>query len=288
MPLLSSETHRRRNRALTVAAWLTLAGLLALVAGVLPATAAPSEACDGAPDVNLPRSVGAFEGEILVDEKVFELPIAEQLSAQTRKVKVKAYPNTEVPENLGATIVEGLVSAEGHLIDEVTAVAEVVSVGKGFDPTIIRVCARLDPRDVADLRPGRYRGAVALAADNYKDAEVPIVVTVRAPRGDGLRMAAAGVVLGLLVKMLTELGSGRKPRRPGAKRALRDYVLQWSFPLAIILGVLTGWLGFVEMYESNATWGVGGDADSLKLLATCFGFQMGSIGGADMTKRLAG
>ena len=88
--------------------------------------------------------------------------------------------------------------------------------------------------------------------------------------------------------MLTELGSGRKPRRPGAKRALRDYVLQWSFPLALILGVLTGWLGFVEMYESNATWGVGGDADSLKLLATCFGFQMGSIGGADMTKRLAG
>ena len=68
---------------------------------------------------------------------------------------------------------------------------------------------------------------------------------------------------------------------------MREYTLQWSFPLAIILGVLTGWLGFVEMYETSETWGVAG-TDSLKLFGTCFGFQMGSIGGADMTKRLVG
>ena len=101
-------------------------------------------------------------------------------------------------------------------------------------------------------------------------------------------MAAAGVVLGLLVKMLTELGSGRRARDRRARDVARTYVLQWSFPLAIILGVVAGWLGFVQMYESNATWGVGGGTDSIKLFGTCFGFQMGSIGGADMTKRLMG
>ena len=265
-----------------------LAGLLALVAGALPASAAPSEACDGAPDVNLPRSVGAVEGEILVDEKVFELPIAEQLAAQTRKVKVKAYPNTEVPGEPRRDDRRRLVSAEGHLIDEVTAVAEVVSVGKGFDPTIIRVCARLDPRDVADLRPralprrGRARSGQLQGRRDPDRRHRPRSSRRRAQDGGSRRRPRPAR------EDADRAGSGRKPRRPGAKQALRDYVLQWSFPLALILGVLTGWLGFVEMYESNATWGVGGDADSLKLLATCFGFQMGSIGGADMTKRLAG
>ena len=32
------------------------------------------------------------------------------------------------------------------------------------------------------------------------------------------------------------------------------------------------------MYESNDTWGVGNGTDSLKLFATVFAFQMGSIG----------
>ena len=289
MPLLSSEKQRRRNRALTVAAWLTLAGVLALVAGSVPATAAeaPTPCAGKAP----PSSSGGAASELgffLVGDEQFDLRIGESRKPLVRHITVAAYTNRVPPRNVTATLDEGLVSAEGHGIGGFTSSAEVVRVGNAATPTTIRVCIGVDPKQIGDLRPGRYRGAVVLRADNYQDAAIPVVATFRAPRGEGFKWAAAGVVLGLAVKMLTELGSGRKPRAPGAKQALRDYVLQWSFPLALILGVLTGWLGFVEMYESNATWGVGGDADSLKLLATCFGFQMGSIGGADMTKRLAG
>jgi hypothetical protein len=288
MPLLSSE-KQRRNRVLNLTAWLTLAGVLALVAGSVPATAAQAPTtCVG--EVPPGSSAGAASelGFFLVGDEQFDLRFGESRKPQMRQVAVAAYTNRVPPRNVTATLDEGLVSAEGHAIGGFTTAAEVVRVGNAATPTTIRVCIGVDPARIGDLRPGRYRGAVVLRADNYQDAAIPVVATFRAPRGEGFKWAAAGVVLGLTVKMLTELGSGRKPRRPGAKQALRDYVLQWSFPLALILGVLTGWLGFVEMYESNATWGVGGDADSLKLLATCFGFQMGSIGGADMTKRLAG
>jgi hypothetical protein len=57
-----------------------------------------------------------------------------------------------------------------------------------------------------------------------------------------------------------------------------------GFPLAIILGIVTGYLGYVEIYDANPTWGVSGQ-DTLKLFGTCFGFQMGSIGGSDIVKR---
>ena len=289
MPLLSSEKQRRRNRALTVAAWLTLAGVLALVAGSVPATAAEAPTpCAGKAPPSSSGGVASELGFFLVGDEQFDLRIGESRKPLVRHITVAAYTNRVPPRNVTATLDEGLVSAEGHGIGGFTSSAEVVRVGNAATPTTIRVCIGVDPKQIGDLRPGRYRGAVVLRADNYQDAAIPVVATFRAPRGEGFKWAAAGVVLGLAVKMLTELGSGRKPRAPGAKQALRDYVLQWSFPLALILGVLTGWLGFVEMYESNATWGVGGDADSLKLLATCFGFQMGSIGGADMTKRLAG
>ncbi len=288
MPVLSTG-RRGRRRVLNAIAWLTLAGLLALVLGTLPATAAAdAKRCDGKADVSLPLPAGDDTGQFLVGDEQFDLRLTETQSADNRKITIPAYPSTEPPANLNASIDAGLTSIEGHNIDEVITVAEVTRIGNGATPMKIRVCVEFDPHQVPDLRPGRYRGAVVLSADNYQDAVIPIVVTFRAPPSEGLRMAAAGVVLGLIVKMLTELGSGRRSRTGASGQGLRSYVFQWSFPLAIILGVLAGWLGFVEMYESNPTWGVGGGTDSIKLFAACFGFQMGSIGGADMTKRLTG
>lgn len=287
MPLLSSR-KRTRNRVLNAAAWLTLAGLLALVLGTLSARAADTERCQGNDSAGTVKTGLSELGLFLVGEKQFELPFDEFRTTQTRKITIGAYANRTPPTNLTAAIDEGLISGEGHSIDGFTAKAQVVRLGSGGAPSTIRVCVEADPNRISDLRPGRYRGAVVVRANNYQDAAIPIVATFRADRSDGLKMAAAGVVLGLLVKMLTELGSGRRARNRRARDVARKYVLQWSFPLAIILGVVAGWLGFVQMYESNATWGVGGGTDSIKLFGTCFGFQMGSIGGADMTKRLMG
>jgi hypothetical protein len=290
VPLLSPRRRRSRNRALTIAAWLALAGLLVLVVGTLPATAAQGETCLSRAGGEGSQGNRSDLGIFLLGQKSFGFRFDELLGAQTRSITVDAYPSTAAPRgaprNVRAAIEEDVASAEGHNIGYAfTTAAEVVSVG-GLTSKI-RVCVGLDPKRVVDLQPGRYTGTVVLRAANYEDAAIPISATFRSPRSDGLKMAAGGVLLGLMVKMLTELGSSRRAPGRRAWDAVRDYVFQWSFPLAIILGVVTGWLGFVQMYEASETWGVG-ETDSITLFATCFGFQMGSIGGADMTKRLVG
>lgn len=292
MPLLTSGTHRRRDRALNAAAWLTLAGLLALVVGSLPASAASSARCITGAAGPPPATNASDLGKFLVGGESLSLRFDESKERQTAAITIDAYTNpsiSTVPRNLTASIEDDVVSDQQRRIGYAfTVAAKVAYVGNSVDPTTVRICVELDPKRITDLHPGRYTGAVVLRARNFQSAAIPIDATFRAPRNDGVAMAAAGVGVGLLVKLLTELGSGRRARTGGAGRALRNYIFQWSFPLALILGVLTGWLGFVELYGSNATWGVGGDADALKLFGTCFGFQMGSIGGADMTKRLAG
>ena len=287
MPLLNSK--RTRNRALNAAAWLTLAALLALVAGTLPAVAGdlPTESC--APQAETGYEPGVNDSNhFQVSERRFHFPFGESRRADSLTRKVDAFG--DLPRNVSAKIYESIVSAEGHPVGGFKVSARVERAGALPHPSVIGVCVSLDPARIRDLRPGRYEGTVVVRADKYgQDAAIPISATFRAPRRDAMTMAAAGVAVGLLVKMLTELASGRRAKRKvGALRAARVYLFEWSFPLALILGVLAGWLGFIEMYESNATWGVGNGTDSLKLFATCFAFQMGSIGSADLTKRLVG
>ena len=289
MPLLSTG-QRRRNRVLNVAAWLTLAGLLALVVATRPATAAQSESCEAHSGGTGSGGARTELGKFNLREKSFALRFDELLAPQLHSITVEAFAGAagsrvELPD-LRAAIEENVMSTEGRNIGIwFTTSAEVVRANQ--DIAKVRVCVALDPKDITHLRPGRYTGNIVLSASNFEDAAIPISATFRAPRSDGLKMAAGGVLLGLLVKMLSELASSRRAEGGRARDAVREYVLQWSFPLAIILGVVTGWLGFVEIYESSETWGVG-ESDSLKLFAACFGFQMGSIGGADMTKRLVG
>jgi hypothetical protein len=287
MPVLSTR-HSRRNRALNGFAWLTLAGLLVLVAGTFPATAAKpkNDSCkpQAAKDA---ETRGDQNNYFQVSKKRFHFAFGEHRTARSQTIKVEAYLAT--PKNLTATVYE-FVDPEGISVGGFETSVGLVHAGDLSHPALIDVCILLDPARIADLHAGRYEGTLVLRADNYRqDASIPISATFRAPRDEGKKMAVAGVLIGLIVKTLTELGSARRSkRRVRGLDALRAYFLQWSFPLAIILGVLAGWLGFLEMYESNDTWGVGDGTDSLKLFATCFAFQMGSIGSADMTKRLMG
>lgn len=271
---------------MNAAAWLTLAGLLALVVGSLPATAALAQADSCTSGVADDARGSNRNNYFQVHKKRFHFRFGESRLEKSQTIPIEAY--LETPRNLKVSIIEFL-DPDGISVGGFEANASLVHPGDLTHPALVGVCLLLDPARIADLRPGRYEGALVLRADNYQDATIPISATFRAPRHDGVRMAAAGVAVGLVVKMLTELGSGRRPKRKvGAVRAVRDYILQWSFPLAVILGVIAGWVGFAELYDSNDTWGVGSGTDSLKLFATCFAFQMGSIGSADMTKRLVG
>jgi len=288
-------SRARRNRVLTISAWLAVLGIAAFVIDTLPATAADGRSCPASPSEDqleiddTPPGQFDFPSE---DRREFHLRFDESREQQRRILKFEGQGAEagKTPINTKAELEQDLESSDGLTIEEgggLTIVAWVEEPARGAHPSIVKVCVAIDPDAVPNLHPGRYEGNVVLKADNFRFEKVPIVVTFRAPRSQGIKFAFGGVVIGLAVKMLTELGSGKRSGNPGGRHALRNYLFQWSFPLTILLGIVTGWVAYIQIYDANPTWGVGG-ADSLKLFAACLGFQMGSIGGADMAKRVVG
>jgi len=279
-------SRARRNRFLALAAWLVVVGLVAFVAWTLPAAAAPQR---GEPCKHQETGAAAKEGQFSSDsDPQFRLDFGASRERGTDFLPYNAYPGT--PHNLKVQSWWPIKSSTGRRIDEDTGLTLSAAVTKAAiapNPAAVRVCIAIDPGRIPNLQPGRYQGKIVLSADNYRDERIPVVVTFRASEKRAITLAFVGVAIGLIVRCLAELRSGRRSANPGARRALRAYVLDWGFPLAIILGIITGYLGYVEIYEANSTWGVNGQ-DTLKLFGTCFGFQMGSIGGSDIVKRLLG
>jgi hypothetical protein len=136
------------------------------------------------------------------------------------------------------------------------------------------------------VQPGQYETSVGLTGkDLAVPSAIPVVVTFRSSRWFALALVAGGVLLGLLVKMLTELKAARGS--PNGPRSIRAYLRDWSFALAVILGAITGWIGYQILYDSNPVWGTSG-SDWLKLFWTCFAFQLASLGGIDLARRMIG
>jgi hypothetical protein len=147
------------------------------------------------------------------------------------------------------------------------------------------VCMELDPRTVKNLRAGEYRGQIAVSITDGQPFSFPLTVTFRSSRWSAVTYAGLGVLLGLIVKICSELTARHRSNHLSARAALANYLKDWNFPVLLILGAISGWLGYVEIYAINPTWGASG-FDALKLFGTCFGFQLGSIGGLDLARRL--
>jgi hypothetical protein len=167
--------------------------------------------------------------------------------------------------------------------------------GTGTSPNVrhritnagVELCLELNA-SVVNAPPGRYVGNVGVTGEDLDVASVvPVVATFRSSRWIAIGLAVGGVVAGLLVKMFTELAAASRAPQSGAPSSVRAYVRDWGFQASVILGAITGWLGYVEIYAANPTWGEG-DSDWLKLFGTCFAFQLASIGGVDLARRLVG
>lgn len=147
----------------------------------------------------------------------------------------------------------------------------------------VEVCVEIDAHAVG-AHPGHFVGSVGLVGDDLDvGSTVPVDVTFRASREVAIVLAFAGVALGLLVKMLTELAAANRSR--SGTLSIRAYLRDWSFLAAVVLGAITGWLGYVEIYGADPVWG-DSNSDWLKLFGTCFAFQLASIGGIDLARRL--
>ncbi len=151
----------------------------------------------------------------------------------------------------------------------------------------VEVCLELDAGLVDGTDPGQYAGSVGVTGNDLQiGSTIPVVVTFRSSRVLAIAFAFAGVLLGILVKMFTELAASQRSA-DAEPSSFRAYIRSWSFPVAIILGAIAGFLGYVEIYAANPTWGENG-SDWLKLFGTCFAFQIASIGSIDLARRLVG
>jgi hypothetical protein len=161
------------------------------------------------------------------------------------------------------------------------------SVRYRITPAGVELCLELNA-SVVDAPPGRYAGSVGITGEDLAVGSiVPVVATFRSSRLIAIALAAGGVLVGLLVKMFTELAAASRAPGSGAPRSVRAYVHDWGFQASVIVGAIMGWLGYVEIYAANPTWGES-ESDWLKLFGTCFAFQLASIGGVDLARRLVG
>jgi hypothetical protein len=288
----ASRSTSRRNRVLTGAAWVVVVGLVVFVVRTLPASGAPRP---GSRSPCTHHESGAGPGKELGQflphdaDPQFSLDFGASRQPGSDYLVFDAYPGT--PHNLDVDVWSAIERKHGPSIDDGTGLTLHATVHKAAAwpiPAVVRVCIAVDPSRIPHLKPGRYEGRIVLNAKDYRSERIPVVVTFRASEKRAFTLAFVGVVIGLVARCLAELASSQRSRAPGSAHPLRTYVSQVGFPLAIIFGVLTGYLGYVEIYDANPTWGVNGGQDTLKLLGTCFGFQMGSISGADLIKRVVG
>src|SRR5262245_45142512 len=287
--ILSASRWMLSNRPLTICSWLAVICTAALVVGALPATAANNGSCRPEPGATK-RVIALDSGQPGLfkfpgddDKKNFTLEFHESrgLDHRTLNFEGQGLSGGKTPIRAEASLEQDLRGANGQTIEEnagLSIVAWVDEEAKGGKPSRLRVCVEVDPSRIHHLHAGRYQGFVVLTADNFADERIPIDVTFRSPKRQALTFAFGGFVIGLVVKILTELGSGQRSSNPGGWHALQSYLRQWSFPVAVILGLLAFWIAYTQIYNANETWGADG-SDTLKLFGACFGFQLGSIGG---------
>ena len=118
-------------------------------------------------------------------------------------------------------------------------------------------------------------------------ASVPVVVSFRHGWLKAAVLVFLGVLLGLVVKILSEAAAIARTKGIGSREALRIYTSQLAFPVVVILSIIAGVFVYVVQYLHDPDWGA--DAtDSLRLFATCFVLQMGSSEALGVVSRVAG
>ncbi|HEY2218389.1 MAG TPA: hypothetical protein VGH35_03555 [Gaiellaceae bacterium] len=157
-----------------------------------------------------------------------------------------------------------------------------------INPHVLQLCVIVQPNADGGVEPGRYKGTILIAHNgNQELLSVPIELTFRASHWTGIEIALVAVLLGLLVKVLSEAAARQRQEKTGAMRALKSYASELSFPVTLILAAIAGWFVFDQMYAGNPIWGSSG-GDITKLFAVCFVAQMSSNQGIDVIRNMAG
>jgi hypothetical protein len=281
------DRHRRAGRN---AAWLVFVCAAVFAGSAVAAAPSRPGVCDGPFEPGHPV-VSGIKRSIQPDDAT---PHAITLAFGDSRTQRSQQLGFDIAYEPGDTLKGATVRAwvaEGEIATTDGRYAIPAAAGPWFSQrmtsrTHAEVCMQLDPRVLRGLHPGEYQGEIRVSVANGQPYSFPLTMSFRTSRWDAVAFAAVGVVLGLIVKIFSELATRNRAERTPARAAIRAYVADWSFPVILILGAISGWLGYVEMYDASSTWGATG-FDAVKLFGTCFGFQLGSIGGLDLARRLA-
>lgn len=282
----------RRKALIRNAAWVGAVVTVALVVASVAYGASGSSRCvPDPPPGQLPQHPGK-QAVLTTEAEGFRLHFADARDVKADVVvladdRVTLTPGDKISASMSPYLRNSdrtLWPGRDDFSDRVSPSAQVLRI----TPTgQVEVCVELDAGLVDGEYPGQYAGSVGLTGDDLQiGSTIPVVVTFRSSRLLAIAFAFAGVMLGILVKMFTELAAAQ--RSPGVgPSSFRAYIRSWSFPVAIILGAIAGFLAYIEIYATDPTWGESG-SDWVKLFGTCFAFQLASIGSIDLARRLVG
>lgn len=285
---------RRRRTAVRNAAWAGAVVAVALVASSVAANASASGPCTPArtpvSSATNPKGKGAVLKTVGEGFRVRFNDARDTRADVVALASESGFPKLVPGDRVQATMSIFLQSSDGTIFpgrDDTGDPTPSVTI-VGITPSgEVDVCVQIDAGAVTGERPGTYTGSVGVTGPDLKvGSTIPVVVTFRSSRLVAVAFVLAGVLFGLLVKMFTELAAAR--RLPdAAPRSVSEYIRDWSFPTAIILGAISGWLGYIEIYQADPVWG-GSGTDWLRLFGTCFVFQLAGIGAIDLGRRLVG
>jgi hypothetical protein len=135
----------------------------------------------------------------------------------------------------------------------------------------------LDSDQPEFVQTGRYLGAIRLIGSNVESLAIPIEVTLKDPAWKAILWIAFGLVFGLGLKTATDFNT--KGARL-SKVTLEDVVKQPAPYLAILTGVVGGFLSYSELYAGNPAWGT--NPDHVKLMLAGVAIQVTGMTASDL------
>jgi hypothetical protein len=286
----------RRRRLLLAATWVGLVATIALLSSIVAggASAQPASCAKPAPlppgvrDAKHKLFLKAREGEAIV------MNFDDSRSRQVYSVLLSANAGQLLPSDFdsssGLEAVAGdyYISRDGQHRISVNTGDQMRAKLIPISPRELQLCVIVQPSANGGVEPGRYKGTLFIVQDgNQELLSLPVELTFRASQWTGLEIAFVAVLLGLVVKVLSEAAARQRQERTGPMRALKSCASELSFPVTLILAAIAGWLVFDQMYAGNPVWGESG-SDITKLFAVCFIAQMSSNQGIDVIRNMAG
>lgn len=291
-----------RTRLAYWGAWLGVAAAVAAAGTIVPSARTADSA--GCPDaereagVEARRDLGEAppeQGELIFDvddDAKFRLQFDDSQSALKDEILLVVVTDQLVPRK-GLNSEYGLNARFGGSYALRGPRRNIGVRGSGIQKSLVRfsgreigLCLRLDPA-LLKVPPGSYSGSLGVAFGTEIRASVPVEASFRAGWLKAAFLAFLGVLLGLVVKVLSEAAAIARTRSTGAGEALRIYTSRLEFPVIVILAAITGTFVYVAQYLHDPDWGADG-TDSLRLFSTCFVLQMGSSEALAVLSRVAG